>query len=115
MNLSELQHWVEETYKKRGWTDYGPFVRVGFLMEEVGELAQAVRAVEIGRDRPDERTQSEEELMDHLTEELGDVLGNIAILANKYSLSLEDIVQKHQEKLVERYKEEPKRSSQAID
>ncbi|TCS95042.1 MazG nucleotide pyrophosphohydrolase domain-containing protein [Hazenella coriacea] len=106
MNLSELQSWVEETYQKRGWTDYGPFVRVGFLMEEVGELAQAVRAIEIGRDRPDEQARSEEELLGHLMEELGDVIGNIAILANKYDLSLDDVIQKHQEKLLNRYKKD---------
>lgn len=34
--------------------EYGPFIRTGFLMEEVGELARAVRAAEIRRDRPDE-------------------------------------------------------------
>ncbi|MEY8818737.1 MazG nucleotide pyrophosphohydrolase domain-containing protein [Bacillus subtilis] len=97
MQLADAEKWMKEFYEKRGWTEYGPFIRVGFLMEEAGELARAVRAYEIGRDRPDEKESS------RLIEEMGDVIGNIAILADMYGVSLEDVMKAHQEKLTKRF------------
>lgn len=55
MNLTEYQEWVRDFYKKRQWYNYPPFIRSNFLTEEVGELAQAIRKIEIGRDRPDKK------------------------------------------------------------
>lgn len=50
-----------QLYKDRGWVDLDIFVRKGFLSEETGEVARAIRALEIGRDRPDEADESLEE------------------------------------------------------
>lgn len=94
---------MSQFYQKRGWYDLNPFIRVNFLAEETGEVARAVRAIEIGRDRPDEIKKTEEELREELKEELGDVLDNVFILANKYNIQLEDILSSHQEKLVLRF------------
>ncbi|MFA9413518.1 MULTISPECIES: MazG nucleotide pyrophosphohydrolase domain-containing protein [unclassified Streptococcus] len=105
MDLKIYQEWVSAFYKKRGWYEYDSFVRCNFLTEEVGELAQAIRKREIGRDRPDESIQSDQENLADIKEELGDVLDNIFILADKYQMSLEDIMQSHKEKLEERFKE----------
>lgn len=33
-------------------------MRIGFLAEGTGEVARAIRALEIGRDRPDEEAES---------------------------------------------------------
>lgn len=104
MELRDLQRKVDEIYQERGWRELDPYIRVGFLMEEVGELARAVRALEIGRDRPDE-DRSEAEWKQELVEELGDVLGNVVLLAGKYGLSLEEIVEVHTQKLAKRYEE----------
>jgi NTP pyrophosphatase (non-canonical NTP hydrolase) len=41
--------------------------------------------------------------MADLKEELGDVLDNIFILADKYDIDLEDILVSHQAKLIERF------------
>lgn len=54
MNVNEFQDWVKSHYKERGWSDLDIFIRIGFLVEETGEVARAIRALEIGRDRPDE-------------------------------------------------------------
>jgi NTP pyrophosphatase (non-canonical NTP hydrolase) len=105
MQLSELQRLIDKIYQKRGWKELDPYIRVGFLMEEVGELARAVRALEIGRDRPDE-DRKVEEWEQELVEELGDVLGNVVLLASKYGLSLEEIVETHISKLKKRYEKE---------
>ncbi|WP_152396066.1 MazG nucleotide pyrophosphohydrolase domain-containing protein [Paenibacillus guangzhouensis] len=102
-NRDTTQAWIEQFYQARGWSNYGPFERVGFLMEEVGETARAIRAIEIGRDRPDELVQPMERLRQELVEELGDVLGNIIILANMYDVSLDQILEVHKDKLTKRY------------
>ena len=70
MDLSNYQKWVRFFYKERGWYNLNPFIRVNFLSEETGEVARAVRGIEIGRDRPDEGKKSEEELIENLKEEL---------------------------------------------
>ncbi len=71
MDVTEFQQWVKDYYKSRGWSDLDIFIRIGFLAEETGEVARAIRALEIGRDRPDETRGSFEEHKQELTEELG--------------------------------------------
>jgi len=105
MKLNEFQQWVKEYYDTRGWSELNIFTRIGFLAEETGEVARAIRALEIGRDRPDEKIQSYEENKQELIEELGDVLGNIIVIANKYDISLEEIFNAHQDKLMKRYQD----------
>ncbi|PIE78215.1 MAG: hypothetical protein CSA15_08950 [Candidatus Delongbacteria bacterium] len=103
MILSKYQAWVKKFYKNRDWYKYNTFIRLNFLMEEVGELSQAIRKYEIGRDRPDEKeTDSKENLM-AIKEELGDVLDNIMILADKYDFDLNDIIEEHIDKFEKRY------------
>ncbi|MCM3128093.1 MULTISPECIES: MazG-like family protein [unclassified Paenibacillus] len=103
MNINEFQHWVKDYYQQRQWSDLNIFVRIGFLAEETGEVARAIRALEIGRDRPDEIEGTYEQNKRELTEELGDVLGNLVVIANKYDISLEDILEAHKDKLQARY------------
>ncbi len=74
MDLNEFQRWGKEYYESRGWAELDIFIRIGFLAEETGEVARAIRALEIGRDRPGEPAGSLEENKRKLTEELGDVL-----------------------------------------
>lgn len=104
MTIKEYQLWVCEFYKKRKWYDYHFFIRTNFLTEEVGELSQAIRKMEIGRDRPDEKDGSYEENLDNISEELGDILDNVFIIADKYNISVESIMDKHIEKLEGRFK-----------
>nr|WP_276531981.1 MazG-like family protein [Brevibacillus invocatus] len=103
VNLTEFQNWVKEYYETRGWSKLDIFTRIGFLAEETGEVARAIRALEIGRDRPDESVGSQAELKQELVEELGDVLGNVVVIANKYDLSIEEIFHSHRQKLLARY------------
>lgn len=103
LNVNEFQEWVRTYYQKRGWSELDIFIRIGFLAEETGEVARAVRALEIGRDRPDESTGTFTRKKQELMEELGDVLGNLSAIANKYDISLEDIFRSHRNKLNKRY------------
>ncbi|MGT2906840.1 MazG nucleotide pyrophosphohydrolase domain-containing protein [Streptococcus dentiloxodontae] len=106
MDFKDYQNWVKTFYQSRNWYQYNSFIRSNFLTEEVGELAQAVRKYEIGRDRPDEAAATQAENLAAIKEELGDVLDNIIILADKYDLSLEDIVISHKEKIEKRFEED---------
>src|SRR5699024_3629973 len=103
MEAKEFQNWIAEYYKSKGWADLDMFVRIGFLSEETGEVARAIRALEIRRDRPDEHPISLAESKKNLTEELGDVLGNVVVIANKYNIDLEEIFLEHKRKLSNRY------------
>ena len=106
MNILEYQQWITDfyKYKRHGWYDLNPFIRVNFLMEEVGEVSKAIRTIEIGRDRPDEVPLTKEQQLENLKEELGDVLDNVFILAEKYNINLTEIMESHKEKLINRYK-----------
>ena len=103
MNIQKYQSWISQFYKKRGWYELNPFIRANFLAEETGEVARAVRSIEISRDRPDEAKKTENELVEDLKEELGDVLDNVFILADKYNIQLDDILSSHQKKLMNRF------------
>ncbi|CAH0312275.1 hypothetical protein SRABI96_05054 [Peribacillus sp. Bi96] len=69
-----------------------------FLAEETGEVARAIRSLEIGRDRPDEVIGSYEENKQELTEELGDVIGSLIVIENKYNIPLEVVFNAHKKK-----------------
>ncbi len=71
MEVTEFQQWVNDYYENRGWSELDIFIRIGFLAEETGEVARAIRALEIGRDRPDEVTESFTNNRADLVEELG--------------------------------------------
>lgn len=103
MDIKEYQAWIGEFYKKRDWYQYEPFIRSNFLTEEVGEVCRAIRTIEIGRDRPDEEESEHSQAIENLTEELGDVLDNLFIIADKYDISLQEIMANHKQKLEQRY------------
>lgn len=107
MTIEEYQEFISKFYKKRNWYEYDAFIRSNFLSEEVGEVSRAIRTIEIGRDRPDETIAQQSEQLANLVEELGDVLDNVFILADKYGISLDQIMEAHKEKLMTRYKEKP--------
>ncbi|MDH2997286.1 hypothetical protein A1D22_06325 [Pasteurellaceae bacterium LFhippo2] len=104
MHFSEYQHWVRKFYQQQGWYERDVFRRLAYLTEEVGEVACAVRAIEIGRERPDEVELDYQGKREDLIEELGDVLDNLFILADKYEIDIEEVIARHKEKFVERYR-----------
>ncbi len=103
MQVADYQQWVREFYQQIGWYERNPFMRITYLAEEVGEVACAVRAIEIGRERPDESEASQQQKRDNLIEELGDVLDNLFVLADKYDISMEEVISRHQAKFEKRY------------
>jgi NTP pyrophosphatase (non-canonical NTP hydrolase) len=103
MDIESHASWLKHFYISRQWYPYPPFVRLAFLNEEIGELAQAVRTHEIGRDHPHEQQQSEDEQLSHIREELADVLDNVIIMADKYGFTPEDLMEASELKLRTRF------------
>ncbi|RIN84508.1 hypothetical protein BU004_09495 [Mammaliicoccus sciuri] len=103
MKISEFQQWTHEFYQQRNWYELDIFKRLAFLTEEIGEVARAIRAIEIGRDRPDETELNEKQKLNDLKEELGDVFANLTIIIDKYDLNIEDILNDHLTKLDARF------------
>lgn len=104
MDIGTHQEWLVDFYKRRDWYDYSPFIHVNFLTEEVGEVARAVRALEIGRDHPGEAQRSQAELEANLTEELADVMDQILMVASKYGVDAQQLLQASQDKLTVRFR-----------
>ncbi len=104
--FQKYQKWVKDFYIKRGWYGYNTSIRLNFLIEEIGELSQAIRRYEIGRDRPDEVKEGKEKSLNCIKEELGDVLDNIMILADKYGFDTHDIISEHIKKFEKRYRKD---------
>ncbi len=80
--LGDLQRYVGAVCQERGWTD-PPAVKFMLFVEEVGELAKAMRkAAGLYEEASRERNLS-------VAEELADVLSYLLDLANSYQVDLE--------------------------
>lgn len=81
--LGDLQRYVDEVCQERGWTKDSPAEKFVLFVEEVGELAKAIRkAAGLYAEQAKPRDMS-------LEEEFADVLSYLLDLANCYSIDLE--------------------------
>lgn len=81
--LKELQHYLAEVCQERGWIKDSPSEKFVLFIEEVGELAKALRkAVGLYEERAKPRDIS-------LEEEFADVLSYLLDLANCFQVDLE--------------------------
>ncbi|KRM69930.1 hypothetical protein FD06_GL000096 [Apilactobacillus ozensis DSM 23829 = JCM 17196] len=101
--INEHQAWLKDFYNSKEWYELSPFIRMNFISEEIGELARAVRALEIGRDHPGEKKKSHSQWDDNLHEELADLLDQVLILASKYGISGEELLKYSENKLHKRF------------
>jgi NTP pyrophosphatase (non-canonical NTP hydrolase) len=80
--LGDLQRYVADVCRERGWTD-PPAVKFMLFVEEVGELAKAMRkAAGLYEEASRQRDLS-------LEEEFADALSYLLDLANSYQVDLE--------------------------
>lgn len=101
--LDNIQNSVKDIVIKAGWDQENrtAFELTNYLTEEVGEVCREVRRLEVGRKRPDEPDKITD--LQGLTEEIGDVLCNLADIANYYNISLEDAYNSFVRKISKRY------------
>lgn len=81
--LKDLQHYIDEVCKERGWVKDSYAEKFLLFTEEVGELAKAMRR-EAGLYEEKAKQQQSE-----LDEEFADVLSYLLDLANLYQIDLE--------------------------
>src|SRR5215467_371906 len=81
--LKELQHYMAEVCQERGWTKDSPAEKFVLFIEEVGELAKAMRKA-AGLYEEDAKTRDMP-----LEEEFADVLSYLLDLANSFRVDLE--------------------------
>lgn len=81
--LNDLQRYIAEVCAERGWTKDSPAEKFVLFIEEVGELAKAMReAAGLYEERAKPRDMS-------LEEEFADVLSYLLDLANCFQIDLE--------------------------
>jgi NTP pyrophosphatase (non-canonical NTP hydrolase) len=81
--LKELQHYLAEVCQERGWTKDSPSEKFVLFIEEIGELAKAMRkTVGLYEEQAKQRDIS-------LEEEFADVLSYLLDLANCFQVDLE--------------------------
>lgn len=81
--LGDLQHYVAKVCQERGWTKDTPPQKFVLFIEEVGELAKAMRkAAGLYAEQAKQRDMP-------LEEEFADVLSYLLDLANAYGIDLE--------------------------
>jgi NTP pyrophosphatase (non-canonical NTP hydrolase) len=81
--LKDLQHYLADVCQERGWTKDSPSEKFVLFIEEVGELAKAMRkAAGLYAERAKPRDIS-------LEEEFADVLSYLLDLANCFQVDLE--------------------------
>lgn len=81
--LKDLQHYIDEVCQERGWTKDSPSEKFVLFIEEVGELAKAMRKTAgLYEEQAKQRDMS-------LEEEFADVLSYLLDLANCFQVDLE--------------------------
>ena len=81
--LKDLQHYLDEVCQERGWTKDSSSEKFVLFIEEVGELAKAMRKTAgLYEEHAKQRDIS-------LEEEFADVLSYLLDLANAYQVDLE--------------------------
>src|SRR5512133_2449178 len=81
--LKDLQQYIAEVCQERGWTKDSPTEKFMLFVEEVGELAKAMRkSAGLYEEQAKARDMS-------LEEEFSDVLSYLLDLANVYQIDLE--------------------------
>jgi NTP pyrophosphatase (non-canonical NTP hydrolase) len=81
-NLRDIQDYVSDMERERGFAEQGPVHKCLMLGEEIGELFKAVRKAErLGID--------ENSAVGSIREELADILIYVCAIANRYGVDLE--------------------------
>ncbi len=105
MTLSALQKHMNDFCEAFGWHENTTEQRFLLLVEEVGELAKALRhtlKLQIEVDNPHKPVRDAETVRANLAEEFADVLNYILDLANVFGIDLEDAYRTNIDQLTKR-------------
>jgi len=93
--LNDYQEWVADAWTKSPKENVSERDELLFLMEEVGEMAEAVRKMSGNKDNKDFQAD--------LEKEFGDILLTLITLANRYGVDLEKAFLKTRKSIEKRY------------
>ena len=105
LTLPALQAHIDALCEARGWHKNSNEQRFLLMIEEVGELAKAMRKaakLQIEQDNPDKPAWSDAEIQANLAEEFADVLMYVADLANMFGVDLEQAYRAKVEAIAQR-------------
>jgi len=95
MRIGELQQWVADDWRQRSKHQPPVELQLLYIMEELGEVAEAIRKQNGKKDRK----QTEVDL----GSELADLIISITTLANHFEINIEDEIEKFQERIKTRH------------
>ena len=89
-----MQDWTREAWKQSN-KEVDEKMELIFLMEEMGEMAEAIRKISGKKENKDMEAD--------LEKEMGDILLSIVTLANRYDIDLEKAFSKTMDSIEKRY------------
>lgn len=92
-SLSDLQQYVDEMERERGFIDQSALQTTLLLTEEVGELAKVVRKSHAGM-----RTDSSRQYEDDAASEIANIFLVATAVANRLGVDIEDAIRAKEEK-----------------
>ena len=99
MEIREFQSWLQEWDRERGWNEVDPVHTLAHVVEEMGEVARCVLALEGYKRGPGSR----EEAVAELSEEIGDLMTMIFKLAYQYGVDVESALERNMVKVNGRF------------
>lgn len=97
MTITDLQQWVADDWRQRSKHQPTVELQLLYIMEELGEVAEAIRK----KDGKKDRKQFELDL----GSEMADLIISIMTLANHFEVDIEGEVKKFQERITKRHSE----------
>ncbi len=98
MEIREFQKWLAAWDSERGWNRVEPAHTLVHVMEELGEVARRVLMLEGYKD-----SKGQDEILDELSEEMGDLIMMLFKLAYQYGIDLESALEQAMVKVEARY------------
>jgi NTP pyrophosphatase (non-canonical NTP hydrolase) len=95
MTIADLQQWVADDWRQRSKHEPTVELQLLYIMEELGEVAEAVRK----QDGKKDRKQSETDL----GSEMADLIISMTTLANHFGVNIEQEIEKFQERIAKRH------------
>lgn len=95
MTITELQNWVSEDWKKR--SNHSPTVELQllYIIEELGEVAEAIRKTSGSKARKHDAVD--------LGSELADLIISITTLANHFEIDLNKEIEGFKARIIKRH------------
>jgi NTP pyrophosphatase (non-canonical NTP hydrolase) len=95
MTITDLQQWVTDDWRQRSRHQPTVELQLLYIMEELGEVAEAIRK----QDGKKDRKQSEVDL----GSEMADLIISITTLANHFEVDMEQEIKRFQERITARH------------